>query len=327
MTVIKAHNEIIPIGGAIPDAPDPRRYSYGSVFGVDSYPRRFVREIPPINIPYQGQIPSCVPCTKTYLNEYNSYINDGENLNLSWRLPFAKTGPYNQGRNLEDVAKYMQGQGQPQDKFCEDNVKLSENEFMNPVMTIEGTEDAQKRIIGPHWWLRADNIAEICSALFNGPPLSATLGGISSDWTKPYDQIIVNTNGADWYHNFVIWDYDLDAGYYRIINWWGDGLRKLSINYPLTSVLSFADVPDTKNMFKVLKTIDKQDNWLISGNTRFRIPDIDTFHFFKGKLGVINDPIVVSQEELDKYIIDEMLPSVMLTRTLEPISKDIYKLE
>lgn len=321
------HENIKPIGGYLIDKPDIRNYSFGAIFGVGEYPRKFTRELPPINIPYQGQIPSCVACSFTFLNEYKSFINDKNNLNLAWRYPFAKTGPYNAGRNLADVAKFLQNSGQPQDQFCADDIRLPEQEFMNPTISNAGIEDAGKRIIGNHWWIRPDNQAEICAAVVK-EPIVITLGGVSKDWVKPYDEIITATPGAgaDWYHAIVLWDYDLDAGYFRIVNWWGDGLRKLSIIYPLTSALSFADIPDdkSKTMFKIIKTATKQDNWLIAGNTRLRIPDSETFHYFKGVLGIIGDPIIVSDQEINQYIVGEMLPSVKLTRALGGIAKDIY---
>ncbi len=316
--------EFIITGGYIPDKPDKRNYSFGAVFGAPEYPRKFTREMPDLNIPYQARVPGCVLCSYTFLNQYKSLTNDKNNLNLSWRYPFSKTGAYGAGRMLESVGNYLHDNGQPQDKFCEDNPNLPELEFMNAQLTAEGVDDATKRRIGVHWWVRTENLAELCAACFK-EPIMITFGGNNPDWQKPFGEIVQKTGLDAWYHAVVLWDYDLDAGYFRIVNWWGDGLRKISINYKLTSALSFLDLPDERNiMFKNLKTATKQDNWVITGTTKRRIPDSDTFHYFKGQLGVINDPEIVSEAELAKYITGEALPSVKLMRALESVAKDIF---
>ncbi len=321
------YKDIKIIGGYIPDKPDIRNYSYGSVFGAEPYPRKFHRPDPEVKIPFQGQIPSCVACGLTLLNEYKSLKNDKNNLELSWRRPFSQTGLFNQGRNVEDVLQYIEASGQPQSKYCPNDVSLAEKEFMNPEMTQEALDDEKKRMIGKHWWIRADNLNEICPAVIK-EPIAITFGGNNSDWQKPFNEIVRFTPalGADWYHLTVLWDYDLDEGWFRICNWWGDQIRKIAINYPLNSVSSFADIPDERQntMFRVLKTADKQDNWMITGTNKRRIPDSDTFHYFRGQLGIIDDPEIVTQEELDKYITSESLPSIKLMRVLEEVVRDIY---
>lgn len=253
-------------------------------------------------------------------------MNDKNNLDLSWRWPFAQTGPFTQGRNVESVAKFMQAAGQPQDKYCSDDITLAPDVFMNAQISLEGAVDSMKRRIGNHWWIKFNDLNELCAAIVKEPIL-ITFGGVNKDWQKPFDQIVTQTPGAgsDWYHAVVAWDYDLDEGWIRIKNWWGDKERKISINYQLTSALSFADLPDEgETMFKVIKTADKADNWVITGNTRRRIPDADTYHYFKGQLGIITDPITVPQAEVDKYVIGEMIPSVKLMRALEGVAKDIF---
>lgn len=321
--VQKTHKNIKPTGGYLIDTPDPRNYSYGSIFGVPAYPRKFLRTLPDINIPYQGRVQSCVSCSFTWLNQYKSLLNDNNNLNLSWRKVHASTGAYGIGRNLKIIAKYLESAGQPQDQFCEDNPLLDEAEFMKVILSQEGNEDALKRIIGSYWWVKPDSIDELCSAVV-AEPIIITLGGINKDWQKPYGEIVTQSNGSDWYHAIVLLGYDLDAGYFQGLNWWGDGLRKININYKLTSALSFRDIPDKNDMFKVIKLEDKDDQYMITGNVKRRIPDSDTFHYFKGILGIINDPVVVSEQELNQYVVGEMLPSVKLTRALGGIAKDIY---
>ncbi len=317
--------EINIVGGYIPDAPDPNRYSYGAVFGAPDYPRKFVRPLPPgIKIPYQGKILSCVLCTFSFLNQFKSMINDGLNLVLSWRKPFSATGPYNTGRNLESVAKYLASAGQPQDRYCPNDPNLPEAEFMNTLLSQEGEQDSMRRIIGPHWWVDRD-IPSLCRAVIQ-EPIMVTFGGINADWRKPFDQIVTQSNsGADWYHAVTLWDYDLDAGYFRIINWWGDEIRKISINFLFTGALSFRDIPDNDTtMLKVIKLADKNDNYVITGDTKRRIPDSDTYHYFAGQLGMIGSPVTVSQAEFAKFKIGEALPSVKLMRAFEPIAKDIF---
>lgn len=309
---------------------DKNDYKYGAIFGTEKdILRKFSRELPKgMNIPYQGNVPACVNACFTFVNQYKSRVNDGNDVNLSFRKLHAETGPYGEGRYLRVPAAYLKTNGQPQEKYCPDDVSLPQEEFMNVALTPEGIEDSLKRKIGVYSFVNDGDLNELCSAIMR-EPIVGSLGGTNEDWRKPFNEVVKQTMQPKWYHSVCFWDYDLDEGWIGIYNWWNDGYRRISIDYKLTGSISFEDLPDGDNdtMFKVLKTIDRQDHWLIVGDTRRRIPDSDTFHYFKGQLGIIDDPIVVLREELKRYTVGEMLPSVLLTRNMAEIASNIFKEE
>jgi C1A family cysteine protease len=105
---------------------------------------------------------------------------------------------------------------------------------------------------------------------------------------------------------------------------WGDGGYGYFYADSLGEMFDLWTLIDKINtMNRVIKTADKQDNWVIKDSSKFRIPDYETFSYFE-KLGFIGFPETVEQAELDKYAVGEMLPSIKLTRTLEHIIKDIF---
>lgn len=310
--------------GLVPVEPDSRDHSYGAIFGEEaSLPRKFILDMPTgMTTPYQGQVPSCVSCAFTFANEFNSRKNDGNDIVLSFRKIHADTGAYKVGRSIYQVAEYEKGKGQPQTKYCPNNVDLPAEEFMRATLTPEGIEDASKRKIGPYSFLDVNNRNELMSAIFNGPVVF-TAGGNNTDWRK---EIIRETNPAAWYHAFVGIGWDLDKGVWYIKNWWNDGIRMVDINYSLTGALSFRDLPDgEKNqMIKTVRVTGKNDVYAISGNQKCRVPDSDTLHYFLGQLAIFSETVEITQAELDGYAEGETVPSIKFMRALQPICADIF---
>ncbi len=242
---------IIPTNPGLEKLPeDNRDYQYGGIFGAEKYPRVFKRELPAgLDIPYQRFVPSCVACTFTFINQYKSFQEHGKKLNLSWRKVHAETGEYKKGRHYRTVAKYLQVGGQPQDKYCVDDPTLSAVDFMNNLLSPEGEQDALKRKIGAYSFV-SSNLDELLPALVR-EPIAIALGGNNQSWANTVANSIIKWKSPnDWYHSICLWDYNLDEGWLRIVNWWGDGFRKLDINYPLTGVLSFRDLPDNENIMQ-----------------------------------------------------------------------------
>lgn len=303
---------------------DNRDYQYGAIFGEKKdVPRKFIHQIPDeLSTPYQGRVPCCVSCAFTFINKFNSYANDNLKLDLSFRKVHAETGEYNIGRSLYGIAKYLQKKGQPQTKYCDNNVYLSPADFMDARLDAEGTNDAYKRTIGDYSFVNINNRQELMSAVME-QPVVFTYGGNNDDWSRP---IIKQTMPIRWYHAVVCIGWDLDEGVWYIKNWWKDETRKVDINYPLTGAMSFRDLPDEENsiMLKTLRAVGTQDVYVISGNQKLRIPDSDTLHYFMGKLPILKETVEVTKEELDKYTEGETMPSVKLMRTLEPICADIF---
>lgn len=310
--------------GFVPVPDDPRNHSYGAIFGEEaSLPRHFIHDMPSgMNTPYQGQVPCCVSCAFTFANEFNSRKNDGNDITLSFRKIHADTGVYEAGRSIYQVAKYEKEKGQPQNKYCVNNVELTKSEFMCATLTPEGIEDASKRKIGPYSFLDVNNRNELMSAVFNSPVVF-TAGGNNPDWRK---SIIKQTSAAAWYHAFTCIGWDLDKGVWHIKNWWNDGVRMVDINYPLTGALSFRDLPDgEKNqMIKTVRVTGKNDVYAISGNQKMRVPDSDTLHYFLGQIPIFSDTVEITQEELNGYTEGETVPSIKFMRALQPICADIF---
>ena len=242
---------IIPQNPGLEKLPEDKRdFCYSGIFGEEVHPRKFKRELPAgLDIPYQRFVPACVACTFTFINQYKSFLEHGKKLNLSWRKVHAETGEYNKGRHYRTVAKYLQVGGQPQDKYCVDDPTLPENEFMD-VQSTPGdgeTQDALKRKIGAYSFV-SSNLDELLPALIR-EPIAIALGGNNKDWARS-KEIIKKENPTVWYHSICLWDYNLDEGWLGIYNWWGDEYRKIDINYPLTGVLSFRDLPDNENIMQ-----------------------------------------------------------------------------
>ena len=306
---------------------DKNDYKYGAIFGVEkTIPRKFKRDLPNgLNVPRQGNVPCCVSACFTFINQYKSCVNDGNNLDLSFRKPHSATGPYERGRYLREIAKYLQSNGQPQDKYCLDDVLLSPADFMNTALSPEGIEDSSKRKIGPYSFVNDGNLDELCSAIIK-EPIAGSLGGVNEDWRKPFNEIVKQTATPDWYHCITFWDYNLDEGWLGIYNWWNDGYRRISIDYKLTGSISFEDLPDGDNeiMLKTVKAIGEIDIYVIVGNNKHLIPDSDTHHYYLGTLGILNPVVEITKEELNNYVEGEKIPSAKLMRVLGPVVEDIF---
>ena len=306
---------------------DQNDYQYGAIFGVNKdIPRKFSRELPKgMNIPYQGNVPACVNACFTFVNQYKSRVNDKNDVNLSFRKLHAETGPYNQGRYLREVAAYLKANGQPQDKYCPDDVALPPEKFMDATLSPEGLKDSSRRKIGAYSFVNDGNLDELCSAIIK-EPIVGSAGGTNEDWKKPFDQVIQQTASPDWYHSFCLWDYDLDERWLGAYNWWNDGYRKISIDYKLTGSISFEDLPDGEDeiMLKSVTTKEDVDIYVIVNNKRHLIPDSDTQHYYIGTLGILSPAVEITKDELDGYEEGERIPSAKLMRVLEPVVRDIF---
>ncbi|MHA1880047.1 MAG: hypothetical protein ACTSYG_06585, partial [Candidatus Heimdallarchaeota archaeon] len=273
------------------------------------------------------RVPSCVSATHTFINQYKSLVNDKNCLNLSWRKVHAETGEYGRGRNVRSVVKYLQKNGQPQDKYCKDDAALPEKEFMNVNLNPEGIADASKRKVGIYTFLQLVH-DEIFPAVVK-EPIGITLGGTNEDWQKPFNEIVQQTKKPQWWHSVCLWDYNLDEGWIGIYNWWNDGYRRISINYKLTSALTIRDLPDNNNnMLKLIKTKESDEQYFAVGENRYRIPDSETLHFYKGKLGIVGELQIISNEEMNKFAKGEDVPSIKLMRWInsgKEIINDIFE--
>ena len=306
---------------------DNRDILYSKVFGIEKdIPRKFTRPLPVgLVIPYQKQVPSCVSCCESFINQYKSRVNEGNKVELSWRKVHADTGEYGVGRHLRAVAKYLQNKGQPEASFCPNNASLPESEFMQADLIPRGILNALRRRIGAYSFVNDGDLNELCSAIIK-EPIVGSLGGTNNDWRKPFNEIIKQTASPKWYHSIAFWDYNLDEGWIGIKNWWGDNYRRISIDYQLTGSISFEDLPDgeNKNMLKSVQATGDIDIYVIVENKRYLLPDSDTQRYYLNDLKILLPAVEITQTELAQYEEGEKIPSIKLMRAIEPIAKDIF---
>lgn len=286
---------IIPTNPGLEKLPeDNRDYQYGGIFGAEKYPRKFRREFD-IDIPYQRRVPSCVSCAFTFVNQWKSK-QEGNKVNLSWRKVHAETGEYKKGRHFRTVAKYLQVAGQPRDYYCVDDPTLPEKEFMDVLISIYGEQNALRHKIGAYSFV-SSNLDELLPAIIKEPIVIA-LGGNNRDWMQR-NKIIRQNSSIEWYHAIVAIGYDLDAGYLEVMNWWGDKRRKIDINYPLTGLLSFRDLPDNNStMLKIIKDGKEQYALGVDGKIRL-IYNAETLHELH-RAGIV-DENKVQDDDSSKY--------------------------
>ncbi len=298
---------VIPTNPGLEKLPDDNRdYQYGGIFGAEKYPRVFKRELPAgLDIPYQKQVPSCVACTFTFINQYKSFLEHGKKLNLSWRKVHAETGGYNRGRHYRTVAKHLQIAGQPQDVYCPDLPELSEGNFMDVRLSPEGEKNALKRKIGAYSFV-SSNLDELLPALVR-EPIAIALGGNNKDWSRS-KEIIKKENPTAWYHSICLWDYNLDEGWLGIYNWWGDEYRKLDINYPLTGVLSFRDLPDGKNIMQKIIGLEKNgvktDQYIEANGVKHKLANVAMLEDLHNA-GLVDKNLVEWKDKIDGIIGNE----------------------
>ena len=307
---------------------DARDIKYSAVFGeAKDVPQRFDRPIPVgLKVPYQKQVPSCVSCCATYINQYKSRINDGNNIEGSWRKIHADTGEYGVGRNLRSIASYLQKKGQPEAKYCPNNADLIAAEFMKADLLPEGIANALRRRVGPYTFVNDGDKNELAYAMVK-EPIFSSLGGTNEDWRKPFSEIVQQTAQPKWYHSVALIDFSFTEHWWGIMNWWNDGYRRISMDYKLTGSITFEDLPDgdKTNMLKTVRASGDLDIYVIADGKRFLLPDSDTQRFYLNDLKIIEEIVMeISQEELQGYPEGEKIPSIKLMRVIEPIAKDIF---
>lgn len=303
--------------GYKPSLRESSDYKYGAVFKplrAADLPDDQDLDFTGIIKPSQEDIPGCVTCTIADYNQWYSKINNGYNLELSWRHLFANTGPYDDGRSPKEVIQYAKDHGIPQVKYCPNDTALPENEFMAAILTLAGLLDAQRRKVGNYSWINEGDREALMDALCH-TPVAISVGLKRKDWNKADSKIIKYSGGSyDGYHETELKGY-VKGKFWHMRNWWGDGERKLDWNYPLLEVMSFRDVDDNsiikESMFPTMRAAGKDRTYLILETGKSRIADSDTLHFLIDNK-IASDPVEVSQAQLDAIDTLKDFPSVRL---------------
>jgi len=232
-----------------PDPIDGRDASWDKILGAiaEAPPPVFTRPVPEY-IPFQDNINCCVWGTAAADQEFSSR-QEGNNPKLSFRYGYAKTPGGTGGRGYRESAQWLKDYGIPEEQYCANDWTVGANEFLNVAFVgLAGIENANRYRIKNYSFLTDLSLNNLKAACFRKPVWIA-IPGNNKDWSKDKNEIIVYSGTADWYHSVLLWDWT--ENYLGILNWWGDGYRKLSLTYPMAAALSTEDLPDNwkqKNM-------------------------------------------------------------------------------
>lgn len=202
-----------------------------------------IKASPLVDTPvFQGFIPSCVSCSCTWLNMWNSWKNSQNPTHLSWPFLYASVEHFNGGTIPQQGLDVLRKIGQPEDKILPqkkfiDNPDLAEmapkpEEFM-------GAEDFK---ISSYFFFKKPTIANIYPYLKESPIIIGI--NVGRDTWAP--DIIIAPGRTDFQHAVCLVDVDND-GNLIVISWdREDGLdvRILRKDYPILMAAMIRDLPD-----------------------------------------------------------------------------------
>jgi len=238
------------------DISDHRNFSYEFCFGAsldDNYsPIGRLEKIlkSPLtrqeNLLYQLHFLSCVPLHIAMYNQFNSWLNDNNEVKLSWAITYALINfTPGRGTSVNEALGSVRKIGQCQDKlFSQDTaLELGENKIHNPnLITDEMKEDASHWKIAGHSYLTNLSRASIYSALKHTPLLIGV--NLNNNW----DNDIIYSANPGMNHLSLLVDIDKD-GHWKI--WEGFRKDKIDIrtlhkNSYIGMAISMRDIPDDK---------------------------------------------------------------------------------
>ena len=298
---------------------DIRRADWNKLIGaIAASPPETFRRDNPLSFPFQNGIAACVTSTIAAYSEYKSreqMLSENEPgeaisvLRRSFRYMYANTPGGSGGRYYSDCGNWMVEKGIPDEKFCKNDVTLPVEKFLDISFVLpEGKDNAENYRIKSFSWVKTD-LNSLKTACFR-EPIAIAIPGNNADWLKPTDQIITFSGKTDWYHSILMWDWDKD--YIRVANWWGDKMRKLSNDYPVSAAMSFEDLPDNwralQNNMELIKLTNDPTVYLLNADNLIRaIPSTNSFESYFGK-NSWEKIRIVTQDEFNKYIVGIPLP-------------------
>lgn len=193
---------------------------------------------------YQSSIPSCVACASSWLNQYNSYFESKNQVNLSWIYPYAQVKHFPGGTIPQEILDVIRRQGQckdeqlPQEKFW-DNRYWAENPN---VITPEVSEGAEEYKISSYFFIQNPTLKSIYSYLKESPVLI----GLTVDSFRWQNDNIIKPGNKDFQHMVVLVDIDEEWNL-KVISWDKKDeldVRTLDKDYPIEMAIVIRDLPD-----------------------------------------------------------------------------------
>ena len=332
--------------GCIPDIPDKNDFIIEEILGSPTlfdWEKGFDIEdkVGKIKIEAQGTSSSCVGCAWSYYLQVLEIIENKKFTDLSHKDIYSRIFQPQGGASLRDGAKIAVNRGVAKEvsNLSYEKEQPPSEAFMREI--INGLEKEAEQFKSKSYATTTHNNIDFFASYIRDH--HGLISGVMGDNIGWRNEFVKPPEHLDWGHALYFGKAKTINGkkYLGFCNSWGtkwgdkgwgwlgqDYFGTVNYQNVLFNLWTLIDnINNNKIMLKVLKTIDKQDNWLIVKNTRRRIPDSDTFHYFKGQLRIIEDPVIVSQTELDGYAIEEMIPSVKLTRMMKEVVSDIFKEE
>lgn len=300
---------------------DPRDYQYQEHFQEEIFgaalPHELIRtvdDLPPLY--YQNSILSCVSCTVSFINSYNSMFNDQNPVKLSWRFPYSLVYHYRTGTNVRENLNILKNKGQCLDLLLpEEEYYLGEREMQNPKhITKQAVTDALNYQIDAYYFMKVYDKVELKTALLTSPIGVGVY--LSSNWyatpaTQPikYD----GYKGAGHLISIVGWT---DKAW--IVADWdkktGRRLKLLDLNYPLELAFTIRDLSDKLkgNLMKPFKLAGTNRLGVILPNGKYQwILTIEQWNAFQEKKMLVGDTKVLTNEDLQQMEEDKSFVAVL----------------
>lgn len=274
------------------DEYDARDYQWDKYFGAvaeTDLPNEFAHKILPNKVPEQGTTNSCVSCSFSWLQAFNSIQENNHNDHLlSWEY-------------LWNSLDYRTSKGST---FRDNGDKM--REFGTCLDQLYGKENADENAL----IYRIKNysyvgLLDVKKAIYRMPIIVA-VGGNNTDW-KSLDKPI-KSGKVKWIHAIVLYGWTKNDEM-LFVNWWGGNRTygTLEKGYPYFAMLSVEDIPDNIKDMKFYKTKDDATVWACSPKGKIAIKSAKDYFALTDDAN-FELVEVVEQDVLDEYpSVDEKL--------------------
>lgn len=293
---------------------DPRNYQFKEHFETDVFgavlPDKFLWNLEELPIlPFQNSILSCVSCTCSFINSFNSK-RVGNDAFLSWRFPYSLVPHYNGGTSVRDNLNVLRKKGQCEDNLLpQRNYYFGEKAMQNRNYISEAAYiNAENYRIRAFYFMAAWNELELKTAIMKSPiGVGLYIGRnwyaskinhpgkpIKFDGSKQYGHLIafVGWNTLGWI--FADWD--------------NKGLFILDYSYPLSLSFLIYDLSDRlKSMLMKSYKLEGTNRLLIVlPNGKYQYVDsLTQWQALHEKKMILGETQIIKQAELNKLTKDE----------------------
>jgi len=206
-------------------------------------PRWFTHTMASWDYIYQGNKPECVPATICFIQQRNTAMETNKKVPLSARWIFNRGGGSKIGMYINVACEIARKEGIMPDKYYNNDVSLPWYSFKKLPFFSKPQKDEALNFKIKNWSYIPIHRKDLIKEAIRKMPLMFVAGGNNKDWKA---DIIKKEGEIDWYHAFEIHGWDEDEQVWYGMNWWKNEPHyiKLSMDYPITHVISFEDLPD-----------------------------------------------------------------------------------